>query len=101
MSTDAVHVFATITAQPGKAEEVRAALVALVASTRAEEGTVEYELHEDGKNEGSFHFYEVYANRAAFGLHAKSEALKATFGKIGSLLISPPVVTQTKLLAKR
>ena len=101
MSTDAVYVFATITAQPGKAGEVRTALEELVVTTLAEEGTVQYELNEDAKNEGSFLFYEVYKDRAAFGLHAKSETLKATFGKIGSLLAAPPVVTQTKLVAKR
>src|SRR6187402_303225 len=100
-TTDAVHVFATIIAQPGKAEEVRSALVALVASTRAEEGTVQYQLHEDAKKEGEFHFFEVYKDRAALGLHGKSEHLKSTFEKIGALLASPPVITQTKLLAER
>ncbi len=100
-TTDTVHVFATIIAQPGKAEDVRAALGELVAATRGETDTVQYELHEDVKNEGNFHFYEIYKDAAALGLHAKSEAMKVAFGKIGKLLASPPVIIQTKLVAKR
>ena len=100
-NADTVHVFATIIAQPGKAEDVRAALVGLVESTRDEEGTVQYQLHEDAKKEGEFHFFEVYKDHAAFGTHAKSAHLKATFGKIGELLASPPVITETKLIAER
>lgn len=100
MSTnDQVHVFATLIAQPGKADDVRAALTALVTATRAEPGNVQYLLHEDPKSTGSFHVFEIYKDEAATDAHMKSPHLAAAFKAVGHLLAGAPVITPTKLIA--
>jgi quinol monooxygenase YgiN len=100
MSThDEVHVFATLTAQPGKADEVRAALQTLVAATRTEPGNLHYMLHEDPKTVGSFFFFEAYQDQAAVDAHMKSPHLAAAFAAVGKLLTGAPVITPTKLVA--
>ena len=96
---DEVHVFATLTAQPGKADEVRAALETLVKATRAEPGNVHYMLHEDPKAVGSFFFFEAYKDEAATDAHMKSPHLAAAFAAVGHLLAGAPVITPTKLVS--
>ena len=56
-------------AQPGKREELKAALLALVAPTRAEEGCLLYDLHEDTEDADAFCFYEVWRDKAAHAAH--------------------------------
>ena len=100
MSTkDEVHVFATLTAQPGKADDVRAALTTLVAATRKEPGNVHYMLHEDPKTTGSFYVFEIYKDEAAVDAHMKSPHLAAAFAAVGHMLAGAPIITPTKLLA--
>ncbi len=94
-----VHVFATLVAQPGKADEVRAALQTLVTATRAEPGNLHYMLHEDPKNVGSFYFFEAYKDDAAVDAHMKSPHLAAAFAVAGKLLTGAPVITPTTLVA--
>ena len=93
-----VHVFATINAQPGKADDVRAALQTLVTATRTEPGNLHYMLHEDPKNLGSFFVFEEYKDEAAVDAHMKSPHLAAAFAAVGNLLAAAPVITATKLI---
>ena len=61
---------------------VRAALVELVAATRAEAGNLEYRLHEDPNQQGHFYFFEVYLGQAAAAAHMKSPHLAAAFAPL-------------------
>lgn len=94
-----VHVFATVVSQPGEVDTVRAALVELVAATRAEPGNLEYRRHEDPKHPGHFYFFEVYADQAAADAHRKSPHLAAAFAKVGARVASAPVITETEQIA--
>ena len=97
---DEVTVFATLTAQPGKADEVRAALQTLVSATRTEPGNLHYRLYEDPKSPGSFFFHEQYKDEAAVDAHMKSPHLAAAFAAAGKLLTAAPVITPTKLVSE-
>ncbi len=96
---DEIHVFATVIAQPGKADALRAALTELVTATRGEPGNVHYLLHEDPKNLGHFYFFEAYKDQAAADAHMKSPHLAAAFAKVGALVAAAPVITETRLIA--
>ena len=56
-------------AAAGKAAELRAALLALVAPTRAEDGCERYDLHEDAADPEQMFFYEVWRDAAAHRAH--------------------------------
>ena len=94
-----VHVFATVVSQPAHVAHVRAALTELVQATRGEAGVVQYLLHEDPKNAGSFYFFEVYKDQAACDAHMKSPHLAAAFASAGALLASAPVIIETRQIA--
>lgn len=86
---DKVAVIARITARPDVVDEVEAVLRTLVDAATAEVGTVEYVLNREGDS-GSFWFYEVHADEAAFDAHGKNPALREAFGRLGGLLAEPP-----------
>jgi quinol monooxygenase YgiN len=87
--SDRVAVIARITARPEEAEAVEASLRTLVDAATAEDGTVEYVLNREGDS-GTFWFYELYADQAAFDAHGQNPALAAAFGTFGPLMAEPP-----------
>ncbi len=87
--SDKVALIARITVQPDAAADAETALRRLVDAAGDEAGTVEYILNREGDS-GSFWFYEVYADQAAFDAHGKNPALGEVFGTLGALLAEPP-----------
>ena len=85
---DTVALIARITVRLDAAAEGEAALRELVDAAVAEDGTVEYVLSREGDS-GSFWFFEVYADQAAFDAHGQNPVLPRVFGPIGSLLAEP------------
>jgi quinol monooxygenase YgiN len=92
-------VFATLSAAAGKADELRAVLVALVEASHTEPGVVHYILHEDPKKLGNFYVFEAYKDQAAVDAHMGSPHLAAAFAKAGPLLGGPPTITPTVVVA--
>lgn len=70
-------ILAQITAVPGQEELLRSELDKLVAPTRAEEGCVQYDLHEDNDRPGFFVFYEIWENRELWQAHMNQPHLAA------------------------
>ena len=99
MPSTAIHVFATLTAAPGKADALRAVLSGLVAPSRQEPGTLQYTLHEALETPGVFHVYETYADQAAVDAHMSSPHLRKALGEAGPLLGAAPSITLTKQIA--
>lgn len=54
----ALTIVANIIAKPNSVELVKAELLKLIDVTRAEEGCINYELHQDNENPAHFVFYE-------------------------------------------
>lgn len=82
----ALTIVAVIKAKPGQAERVKAELVKLIDTTRAETGCINYDLHQDNQNPAQFLFYENWASRALWQAHMGSrhltDYLAATEGAI-------------------
>ena len=70
-------IVAIITADPERADDVRASLEGLVEPTRAEEGCVLYDLHVDNDQPGRFLFYETWTTRELWQHHMQSDHIKA------------------------
>jgi quinol monooxygenase YgiN len=85
-----VSVVAKITAQPGKRDDVVAALGGLLAAAAEEPGTLLYLANTDGSNPDVVWFYEVYESQDALKAHQGSEAMKAAGGALGGLLAAAP-----------
>ncbi len=91
-------VIAEIKARPGMEEKVRKALLALVPPTHAEEGCLDYDLHESLDEKGLFYFYENWTEDSALGRHLESSHLKALPGQIEGCLAAPVKIVRCRRL---
>lgn len=70
-------IVANITANPGKTDLVKAELEKLIAITRAEDGCLTYDLHQDNDNPAHFMFYETWESRELWQAHMQAPHLAA------------------------
>lgn len=91
MSEQQLTITASITAQPGKRELVKQALLNLIPPTLVEEGCMNYDLHEDLENPDHFFFYENWKTRQHWLNHNESTHIaahrKATEGAVLEVVI--------------
>ena len=87
-----------IKAKPDKVEELKRELVSLLATTRAEKGCINYELHQSRTDPSRFMFYENWASRADLDAHIAAEHIQKYLSMSESLLAVPMDETRwTKL----
>ena len=77
MTQNLLSVVAEMVAKPGKEEELKRHMIALVAPTLKEEGCVQYDLHQSTSEPGRFVFYENWTSREMLDRHSKSEHIAA------------------------
>ncbi|HZD17547.1 MAG TPA: putative quinol monooxygenase [Actinomycetota bacterium] len=70
---DAVIVFATFHALPGKAEDLRRLLSWMVGNSRSEPGCERYDLYRRQGTDETFHLFERYRDPQALDAHRASE----------------------------
>jgi quinol monooxygenase YgiN len=85
-----LSVVAELQAKPGKEEDLRRALLALIELTRSEEGCVQYDLHVHTDDPGRFVFYENWVSREHLDRHLASEHLKRFRALVNDLLSEAP-----------
>lgn len=91
-------VVAEMVAKPGKEEELKRRLLALVEPTRKEDGCLQYDLHQNTSEAGRFVFYENWRSRESLERHLQSPHLLA-FGSVEEELLAEPgrVLTYTRI----
>lgn len=91
-------IVANIHVNPAHIDQVKAELEKLIPITRAEEGCLQYDLHQDNENPGHFMFYENWTNRALWQTHMNAPHLAAymaaTEGLVDQFILNE--MTQTK-----
>ncbi len=84
-------IVANITAEPDRVELVRTELEKLIETTRAEEGCLQYDLHQDNEDPAHFLFYENWESRELWQAHMGAQHLKdymaATDGAVAELTL--------------
>lgn len=83
-------MLAVLKARPGKEEEVRSALAAVVGLTRQEPGCLQYDLHVGVGAPGSFAIYERWRDQAAIDAHMKMPYVQSFFARVPDMLAEPP-----------
>ncbi|KZM40472.1 MAG: putative quinol monooxygenase [Marinomonas sp.] len=69
-------IVANIKAHEDKIELVKAELLKLIDATRAEEGCINYDLHQDNENPAHFMFYESWETRELWQAHMGNQHLQ-------------------------
>lgn len=72
MNKEQLTITATIVCKPGYREQVKQSLLNLIPLTLAEEGCLNYDLHEDNENPDRFFFYENWETRSHWLAHNES-----------------------------
>lgn len=80
-----MHILAQITAKPGREDEVRAALRAMVAPSLAETGCTQYAPYESHET-GRFFVDEIWENQAALDAHMKTPHFEEVAARFPDLL---------------
>ncbi len=88
-----IVVNALLEAEPGKAEELEAALREVLAPSRAEDGNVLYELHRDRKDPNRFMFHEIWKSADAIKEHNGRAHYQKLSVTVGPLLAKPPALS--------
>ena len=70
-------IVANIKANPDKIDLVKSELLKLIDITRAEEGCINYDLHQDNENPAHFLFYENWESREVWQTHMGAPHLAA------------------------
>jgi quinol monooxygenase YgiN len=70
-------IVANIKANPDQIDLVKAELEKLIDITRAEDGCINYDLHQDNDNSAHFMFYENWESRELWQTHMNAPHLAA------------------------
>lgn len=70
-------IVADIHTEPDQLARVRAELEKLIPITRAEEGCIRYDLHQDNDDPAHFLFYEIWESRELWQAHMRAPHLAA------------------------
>ena len=70
-------IVANIHAKADKVDLVKAELLKLIPITRAEEGCIQYDLHQGNENPSHFMFYENWETRELWQTHMNTPHLAA------------------------
>ena len=85
-------IIANIKTKADKVELVKAELLKLIDVTRAEEGCINYDLHQDNENPGHFLFYEKWESRELWQKHMGNkhlaEYVAATEGAVEAFTVN-------------
>ena len=69
-------IVANIKVKSDKIDLVKTELLKLIDITRAEEGCLQYDLHQDNENPTNFLFYENWESRELWQKHMSNQHLK-------------------------
>jgi len=83
---DLLTVIAYMKAAPGKEEELRVELEALIEPTSQEDGFVNYDLHQSVEDPGAFFFYENWESAEQLDAHLATAHLVRFADIMGDLL---------------
>ena len=94
-----ISVTARARARPGKEAEVRRACLALVAPSRAEQGCINYDLHQSADDPGIFMFYENWESREDLERHLETAHALAFDEATEGMLAEPEEITFWEMIS--
>ena len=96
-----ITVLATLKANPGKEDELKAVLTEMIGNVKEKEAgkALVYSLHTTDSDPSAFVFYELYADEEAFAAHGKTEHMAAMGTQLKGLLAGRPEIVRLTRVA--
>jgi quinol monooxygenase YgiN len=95
-----VTVLARFKAKKGKEEELKQAIMACVAPTRAEAGCINYDLHQLADDKGDLILYENWVSKKILEEHLEMPYLVKLKAQAGELCSEPIEITLWEMISK-
>jgi len=92
MSVNIITVVAVFQAKPGKENDLRAALIGLLAPTRKEAGCLSYDLHSSPEDPAKFLFHENWTGKAALDAHMQAPHIQKLLPRVNELCVAFPEI---------
>ena len=99
MENTQVTVIARLRAREGMEASLKETLLGLIQPSRADEGCIRYDLHEDPENPALFMFHEIWTGKEALDKHLGTPHLQEFIKKSEDLLAEPLHVTIWKKIS--
>lgn len=93
MANRLLTVVARLKAKEGQEQRLREELMKLVEPTHAEQGCIQYDLHESNEEKGLFLFYENWTDAQALERHLRSPHINHLRSQESTLLAQPVEIT--------
>lgn len=77
-----IRVIATIISKDNEIDFVKSAAKSIVDESNRDEGCIQYELHQDNKEQNVFVFFEIWKNQESLDKHNETTHLKGFIEKI-------------------
>jgi quinol monooxygenase YgiN len=90
MSDERLVLLVEFHAAPGRSQDLRRALLDAVEPTRAEDGCLLYDLHDDADDPDHYLFYEIWRTPAAHAAHDETPHVRAILAALPDLTREPP-----------
>ena len=97
-ANQAITLVATIKAKTEHAEQVKSELLKLAKASQAEQGAIQYNIHQDNANPDNFIAYEVWENNELMQQHGQSKHFQ-NFVKVTKDMIDEFVITEMTLIS--
>ncbi|HKG22675.1 MAG TPA: putative quinol monooxygenase [Blastocatellia bacterium] len=91
-------VIARMKAKQGMEEQLKQELLGLLPPTRAEEGCINYDLHQSAQDGSRFLFHENWESEECLKKHSQSEHLKRFRARVKEMLDGPAEIEIWKAL---
>jgi quinol monooxygenase YgiN len=93
-----VHVVARFLAKPGKEDELKSALIGLVAPSRREIGCYQYDLLLNPKDPRDFCFVERWDSDASLDQHGETPHVRDARAQVQELVEVPPDIRRYRIV---
>jgi quinol monooxygenase YgiN len=101
MPENKVTVVASFLAKPGKEENVRQTIEAVIAPTRAESGCINYDLHQSTDDPSLFMLYENWNSKKDLDEHLDMPYLRDLIAKADDLLAKPIDIKLYRMISQK
>lgn len=101
MSDEKIVLVARLQVREDAVEEAKQAALDIVADSRAEDGCINYDVHQAIDDPTVFIWHETWKNKAAIDEHFETDFFKKFAAAVERLAVEPPQIILTKMITEK